>query len=155
MITFEASVRIERPIDEVFAYVCEPALVPAVELCRPDRAPRFGGERRPRFDVLDAVDNYRPARSRTSSRSSASEPPTKFGIRTTSGPTPFLYDYRFAPDGPGTVVHLEASVELPGATAILGPLAARGVRRGVDANLAALRTALEASARRAQPPQQA
>jgi hypothetical protein len=74
------------------------------------------------------------------------EHPTKFSIRTTSGPTPFLYDYRFAPDAADTVVHLDASVELPGVTAVLGPLAARGVRRGADANLEALQHALQASA---------
>jgi hypothetical protein len=57
------------------------------------------------------------------------EHPTKLGIRTTSGPTPFLYHHRFAPDDVDTVVHRDASVEVHGATAILGPLAARPVRR--------------------------
>jgi hypothetical protein len=42
-------------------------------------------------------------------------------------------------------VRLDASVEPAGATAVLGPFAARGVRRGVDANLAALKRTLEAS----------
>jgi hypothetical protein len=74
------------------------------------------------------------------------ERPTGFGIRTTSGPTPFTYRYRLAPDGADTVIRLDASVELPGVAAVLGPLAARAVRRGVDANFAALKRALEAKA---------
>jgi hypothetical protein len=41
------------------------------------------------------------------------EHPTEFGIRTTSGPTPFLYRYRFTSDGTDTVVHLDASVSCP------------------------------------------
>ena len=71
------------------------------------------------------------------------EQPTEFGIRTTSGPTPFVYDYRFASDGEDTIVHLDASVELAGIAGVLGPLAARAVRRGVDANFAALKRTLE------------
>ena len=71
------------------------------------------------------------------------EQPTEFGIRTTSGPTPFSCRYRFISDGANTLVHRDASVEMPGATAVLGRLAVRAVRRGVDANFAALKRALE------------
>ena len=71
------------------------------------------------------------------------EQPTEFGIRTTSGPTPFVYDYRFASDGEDTIVHLDASVELAGVAGMLGPLAARAVRRGVDANFTALKRTRE------------
>jgi hypothetical protein len=77
----------------------------------------------------------------------AREHPSEFGIRTTSGPTPFVYRYRFTPRGADTVVHLDARVELPGVASVLGPLAARGVRRGVDANFAALKRLLEGTLR--------
>ena len=80
------------------------------------------------------------------SREHASE----FGIRTTSGPTPFRYRYRFAADGGDTVIQLDASVELSGVASVLGPLAAPAVRRGVDANLATLKRTLEADTRRPQ-----
>ncbi len=80
----------------------------------------------------------------------ARERPTEFAIRTTSGPTPFSYRYRLTSAGADTVIRLDASVELPGAVAVLGPLAARGVRRGVDANFAALKRVLEVSTRGAQ-----
>jgi hypothetical protein len=75
------------------------------------------------------------------------EQPTEFGIRTTSGPTPFVYDYRFATDGQDTIVHLDASVELAGVAGVLGPLAARAVRHGVDANFTALKRTLEGNTR--------
>jgi hypothetical protein len=81
----------------------------------------------------------------------AREHPIEFGIRTTPGPTPFVYRYRFASDGAGTVIQLDSCVELTGATAVLGSLAARRVRRGVDANLAAIKHTLETSARYRQP----
>jgi hypothetical protein len=76
----------------------------------------------------------------------AREHPATFGIRTTSGPTPFSYRYRFTSDGSDTVVHLDATVKLPRLAATLGPLAARAVKRGVDANFAALTRTLEARA---------
>ena len=69
--------------------------------------------------------------------------PGELGIRTTSGPTPFAYSYRFSSERGATVVRLDARVELPGVAVALGPLAARGVRRGVDASLAALKRILE------------
>lgn len=37
----------------------------------------------------------------------------KFAIRTTSGPTPFLYRYTFWAENGGTIVQLDAEVVLP------------------------------------------
>ena len=151
MITFETSVRVERPIEEVFAFVSNPLTFPqwnsAVQTVHGTSGENHGpgstysmrrelptGHVQNELKVLDR------------------EHPTKFAIRTTSGPTPFLYHYRFDRDGADTVIHLDASVELPGATAVLGPIAARAVRRGVDANLAALKHELETGARNAMIP---
>jgi uncharacterized protein YndB with AHSA1/START domain len=148
MITFETSVRIERPIEEVFAFVADPLLLPrwnsAVQTVHVTSGE--SGEPGSTYSMqrqlpIGPVENELEVVSR--------EHPTEFAIRTTSGPTPFLYRYRFVADDSDTAVHLDASVELPGATAVLGPFAARGVRRGVDANLAALKHALEASVRHA------
>jgi uncharacterized protein YndB with AHSA1/START domain len=151
VISFEASVRIERPIEEVFAFVADPTQFPrwnsAVQTVRLTSGEPGGlGSKYSMQRVLPAgrVENELEVFSR--------EHPAEFSIRTTSGPTPFVYRYRFARDGAGTVVHLDASVELPGVAAVLGPLAARGVRRGVDANFAALKRTLEPRAGDAQSP---
>jgi uncharacterized membrane protein len=150
VISFETSVRVERPVDEVFAFVSDPLQFPrwnsAVQTVRGTSGEPGGpGSTYSMQRELPSgqVENELEVLSR--------ERPSKFAVRTTSGPTPFLYQYRFAADGPDTVVHLDASVELPGVTSVLGPLAARAARRGVDANLAALKRALETSARNAQP----
>lgn len=66
-------------------------------------------------------------------------------IRTTSGPTPFLYRYVLVGEEGSTVVELAAEVELGGIAGALGPLASRGVKRGVDSNFADLKRILEAS----------
>jgi carbon monoxide dehydrogenase subunit G len=145
VISFETSLRVERRIEDVFAFVSDPTRFPlwnsAVQAVHgasgETGAPgsTYSMERElPTGHVENGLEVF------------AREYPSEFGIRTTSGPTPFSYRYRFAPDGADTVVHLDASVELPGVAAALGPLAARGVRRGVDANFAALKRILEGSA---------
>jgi hypothetical protein len=68
-----------------------------------------------------------------------------FAIRTTSGPTPFVYHYRFTSEGGETLLELSAEVELYGAAAVVPQLARRAVRNGVDDNLATLKSILEAA----------
>jgi uncharacterized protein YndB with AHSA1/START domain len=140
---FETSVRIERAIDEVFDYVSDPrnfprwnSAVQAVSVTSGEGGPRStylmerelpGGPAENELEILDR------------------DRPTEFAVRTTSGPTPFAYRYRFDSDGPATVVHLAAEVELSGIAGVLGSLGARVVKRGVDANFATLRQILETS----------
>ena len=73
----------------------------------------------------------------------AHEAPTRFTIATTSGPTPLTYRYALSPDGGATLLELHATVELSGIAGLAGPLAVRAVKRGMDANLATLKAALE------------
>jgi hypothetical protein len=143
VITFETSIRIDRPIDEVFAYVSDPLRFPrwnsAVQAVH--EAPGQGRE----VGSIFTMERELPTgRVENELEVFARDHPSEFGIRTTSGPTPFVYRYRFArPEHASTEVHLDAEVELEGASSLLGPLAARVVKRGVDANFAALKSILE------------
>jgi ligand-binding SRPBCC domain-containing protein len=154
MIDFEAGVRVERPIEEVFAFVSNPLLLPrwnsAVQTVH-----RTSGETGEPGSTYSMERELPTGRVENRLEVFAREHPAEFGIRTTSGPTPFRYRYRFASYGASTVIHLDATVELPGVAAVLGPLAARAVRRGVDANFAALKLTLEANAPEAQSPDRA
>jgi uncharacterized protein YndB with AHSA1/START domain len=149
VINFETSVRIDRSVEDVFAFVSDPL-----------QFPRW-------HSAVQAVDNISGATGEVGSTYSMRRElpggqvenelevldrvrPEEFVIRTTSGPTPFRYHYRFGTEGAGTVAHLEASVELPGVAGKLGPFAARAVRRGVDANFGTLKRMLEGRARDAQ-----
>jgi uncharacterized protein YndB with AHSA1/START domain len=140
-VKFETSVRIECPAEEVFDYVSAPENFPhwnsAVQAVR-----RTSGE----GDVGSTYLMERelpggPAENGleilTRSR------PTEFDMRTTSGPTPFTYRYRFVSEDGDTDVQLAAEVELSGVAGALGPLATRAVKRGVDANFAMLKGILE------------
>jgi uncharacterized protein YndB with AHSA1/START domain len=144
MTSFHTSVRVARPIEEVFAFVSDPRFFPewnsAVEAVQHifGEPSQLGSTYAMRRQLpTGPVDNQLEIVGR--------EHPTEFRVRTTSGPTPFTYSYRFDSDGVDTVVYLEATVELQGVAPMAKPLAARAVRRGVDANFAALKRTLEAS----------
>jgi uncharacterized protein YndB with AHSA1/START domain len=146
MKTFQTSVRIARPIEEVFSYVSDPLNLPrwnsAVEAVQ--RTSEHEGEVGSTYSMARDL----PAgRAENELEIQALERPTEFAIRTTSGPTPFVYRYRLSTESGATVVRLDAEFELEGAAALLGPVAARAVRRGVDDNFAALKGILEAQAR--------
>lgn len=142
MIAFETSVRIALPVEEVFALVADPLRFPrwnsAVQTVR--LATGQQGE---------VGSTYLMGRDLPTGRAEnqlevfARRPPSEFAIRTLSGPTPFVYRYRLSTEPGATLLELDAEVKLPGPAALLGPVAARGVKRGVDANLAALKAILE------------
>jgi uncharacterized protein YndB with AHSA1/START domain len=143
--SFETSVRIERPIEEVFAVVSDPLQFPrwnsAVQSVRMTSG--GGGEVGSTYSMQRDLPSG-PAENEL--EVIARNPHTEFAIRTTSGPTPFVYRYRFDPDDGATVVRLDAEVQLGGVAGALGPLAARAVKRGVDANFASLKRTLEQGA---------
>jgi uncharacterized protein YndB with AHSA1/START domain len=148
VITFDTSMRVERPIEDVFAFVSNPTQFPlwnsAVEAVH-----RTSGETGAPGSTYSMERELPTGQVENTLAVFAREHPSEFGIRTTSGPTPFSYRYRFTSDRADTLVHLDATIELPRAAAVLGPLAAGGVRRGVDANLAALKRTLERGGARA------
>jgi uncharacterized protein YndB with AHSA1/START domain len=133
--TFATNVSIARPVDEVFAYVANPETFPdwnsAVESITP-AGTRYVMRRQlpngPATNELEII---------------ARRPPRTFAIRTVTGPTPFVYRYRLEPTENGTLLTLAAEVELAGLASLAGPVVARAVKRGVDANLATLRSILE------------
>ena len=138
MIRFETDVRIDRPIEDVFAYVSNP-----------DNFPYWNS-------AVDAVRESDPGSTYVMERHLPTgravnelqivtlERPREFAIRTTSGPTPFSYVYRFSADNGDTVVRLDAEVELEGVASLLPQLARRAVKKGVDDNFTTLKAILEA-----------
>jgi len=71
--------------------------------------------------------------------------PDQMILRTITGPTPFVYRYAFESTSTGTRITLRAEMEVGGIARLAGPLAAQGLRRGVDANLSSLRDILEST----------
>ena len=137
MIRFETDVRIERSIDEVFAYVSDPGNFPHW-----NSAVRAVREREPGSTYM--IERGLPSgRAVNELTIVALDRPTEFAIRTTSGPTQFSYVYRFSAENGETVVQLDAEVELEGVASLLPQLARRAVKKGVDDNFATLKAILE------------
>jgi uncharacterized protein YndB with AHSA1/START domain len=138
---FTTSVRIARPVAAVFAFVADPRTFPdwnsAVERVVAKSRPT------PAVGARYAMSRLLPdGRASNDLEIVTWDPPSEFAIQTTSGPTPFVYRYSFTPEDGGTLVRLLAEFEL-GAPALIQPLVARGVKRGVDANFSTLRAILE------------
>jgi uncharacterized protein YndB with AHSA1/START domain len=135
MSSFSTSIHIARPVDEVFAYVADPRNFPVWNSAV--QAVTGAG----RHFVMHRQLPGGPATNDL--EITESDPPSVFAIRTTSGPTPFRYRYRFEPAGGGTRLTLDAEVELSGLAAVAPGIAAGFVKRGVDANFATLKGVLE------------
>jgi uncharacterized protein YndB with AHSA1/START domain len=141
-VNFKTSVRIERPVDEVFEYVADPRNFPrwnsAVQEVHQTSSGTDGAGA-----TYSMVRELPDGRAENDLEVLAVQRPTKFDIQTTSGPTPFVYQYSFTDEGSATLVELTAEVELGGLAGALGPLASRVVKRGVDSNFADLKRILE------------
>jgi uncharacterized protein YndB with AHSA1/START domain len=138
---FKTAIRIERPVEDVFDYVSDPRNFPrwnsAVQAVS-----RTSGEGGPGSTY--AMERDLPSGpAENDLEITENERPSVFTIRTSSGPTPFTYRYRFGSDGTATLLDLEGEVELEGLAGALGPLASRVVKRGVDSNFADLKQILE------------
>lgn len=134
------SVTIDRPIADVFAYVSDPRNLPAWNSAVEDVRPRsLGG---PEVGSVYSMQRQLPS-GRTANQLEIviRHPPSEFALRTTSGPTPFLYRYRFVADDTSTVIEFGGDVDLPS----VGGIAGQFVRRGIDRNLATLKRILEAA----------
>jgi ligand-binding SRPBCC domain-containing protein len=146
VIAFETSTRINRPIEEAFAYVSEPLNFPhwnsAVQAVRKASAGEAGADARYLMER-----DLPTGRAVNELEVVASERPREFVIQAIAGPTPFLYRYRFSAENGGTLIKLNAEVELPGPAALLPQLARRVVKQGVDDNFATLKQILEAPRR--------
>jgi len=114
-----------------------------MELSRASRSPHLRRDGRARLDLRDGA---RAADRPSEKRARGLRPRAPQRVRDPHDirPDAFTYRYRFTSDRADTVIHLDATVEVPRLAAVLGPLAAGAVRRGVNANLAALKRTLEA-----------
>jgi carbon monoxide dehydrogenase subunit G len=139
---FTTSVRIRRPSEDVFAFVSDPLNFPrwnsAVRTVR-----KIGGGDGEIGSTYTMERDLPSGAARNGLEIFARERLTEFGIRTTSGPTPFSYRYGFSTADGSTLVELDADVKVDGVAALLGPLVGPAVKRGVDDNFAALKRILE------------
>ncbi|WCB93463.1 hypothetical protein DSM104299_02176 [Baekduia alba] len=135
--------RLARRRDEVFAYISDLRTLPEWSSAVRSVTPRTPA--RPTAGARYVMRRDLPSGPATNELELvAIVPSSALTLRTVDGPTPFTYHYTLddADDG-GTVLALDAEVELGRAAALTGPLAAGFVRRGLEANFATLAGVLD------------
>lgn len=137
MIRFETTVEIARAHEDVFDYIADPGRLAEWNLAVTTVEPLHGT---PGHHVMQ---RELPTGVAINEIAIAARRPDEMTLRTITGPTPFVYHYTFQPTSTGTRITLRSTVKLGGIARLAGPLAAQGLRRGVDANLSSLRTILE------------
>jgi uncharacterized protein YndB with AHSA1/START domain len=141
MIAINTTIQIRRPVDDVFAYVANPQHFPDWNSAVTDVQPMDETDDNPSIFVMT---RQLPAGIATNElRVVAVEPPTRFVIETTSGPTPFHYEYRFKGTDHEAVLELDAHADLGPLGTLLGPLARTGLASGIRANLETLKSILD------------
>ncbi len=141
MITAERTVVIDRPIEEVFAYVTDQTNTPdwqpgLVEVQRTTAGP-IGVGTKHRF-----VRNFMGRRMEADNEYVAYEPGRLVTFRTTSGP-PLVASYLFDVEPSGTRLTSRVELDGGGLFGLLEPVIGAGLRREMKAALPALKTLLE------------
>ena len=142
MITVEETIVVERPIEEVFAYLTDPARVPewqssALEAHLEGEGPMRAGSR-----VLEKR-KFLGRQMDSTMEVLEYEPPNRFTIKASSGPVPFEVTNTLTAAEGGTRINAVLEGE-PGGFFRLGePLVARAVVRELRHNLETLKDVLE------------
>ena len=144
MITTNVTVQIDRPVDEVFAFVADPGNFArwAEDLVKESRQTSPGpvgvGTTFTQLNVLMG------RRFVSEMRVATYEPPSRFEYVTTSGPIRFAGHYTFAPVDGGTRFTSVDESEPSGLLSYLQPLLQPFAQRQITINLSRLKAVIEA-----------
>ncbi len=143
MIKFEASVDINRPIEEVFAYVTDPAKTPewsslTLESTLEGSGPVGVGSR------IRAIGKFLGRRLESTVEVTQYDPPSKFAMRAVSGPGHLEIERQLESIGQGTRYHSRLAVESGGLFKLADPSLASLMKRTVETDLHTLKALLEA-----------
>lgn len=141
MASFEHTVEIERPVEDVFAFLAEPANFPRWQPSLREVRPRRNGPLRPGLEVTE-VRRFLGRELETTWTCTEHRPNVRSVIESAEGPVPFRGTFRLEPVG--TRTRFTWTVETRGVAARLaGPLAGRLTRRELAVNTLRLKHLLE------------
>lgn len=144
MARYEHSVVIERPIEEVWAFVTDPA---NNAMWQTTIVETRTGSNRP-LDVGSKVAEVRQflgRRVESTWEVTQHEPPTRSAIKTSSGPVPFTGRYALDSIDGGTRFTMAVEAEAHGFFRLAEPVFGRIVKREMKANCGHLKDLLEAA----------
>ena len=139
----QASIQIERPVSDVFAYAADIGNMAAwsgevVEAAQISEGPMAVGTQ------FRGVGKFLGRRMETIVEVTALEPDAKFAFKTVSGPVKSENSLTFESVGGGTKVTEAIDAELGGVFGFADPLVARMLGRQFDTNLANMKDLVEA-----------
>jgi uncharacterized membrane protein len=142
MIQTQASIVIDRPVSEVFAYVGDQTNAPhwqsgLVEVTRLTDGPIGIGTRH------SFVRTFMGRRMEARNEYTAYEPGQRITFRTTSGPVPLEAAYLFESVAGGTRLTSRIDMDAKGFVKLAEPLIGRSLQRDVAANFIVLKALLE------------
>jgi len=141
MATFEHTTEIGRPVDEVFAFLAEPANLPRWQPSLLDVRPHRRGPLRPGVEVTE-VRRFLGRVMETTWVCTEHRPSRRSVIESDHGPVPFRGTWDLEPAGPGT--RFTWTLETGGLAARLASAVAAGIaRQELVANSLRLKELLE------------
>lgn len=147
-IQYEHSLKIERPVEEVYAYISDvgnasewmPWADETAVIDGPEPSGVAEGQRRSITQTDVGV------RSETVLEATDVDPGRRYSFETVRGPVDFRGSYRFEPVNEGTRLTRTYHVEMPGLTRVLEPIMARRMKRRWEADLNRVKEILESRA---------
>jgi carbon monoxide dehydrogenase subunit G len=141
MTSYSHTVEIERPPEEVFAFVTDPAAYPRWQPSLVEVRPHSRGPLRVGSEATE-VRRFLGREMETTWTCVEHEPGRRSAIESDEGPVPFKGTFLLEPSGAGT--RFTWTVETRGAAARLGgPLVGRATKRELEANAGRLKKLLE------------
>ena len=142
MVTTEESIMINRPVEEVFAYVCElqngPKWQPAlVEVRRISEGPLGIGTK------YTGVRKFMGLKVESFIEYTIYEQDKRFSMKSVSGNSPFEQSFLFESKDEGTQLTTRLDLETSGLMGLARPMIASGLKKEMDANFNNLKNVLE------------
>ena len=145
MVTVEETIVIERPIEEVFAYLTDPARIPEWQSSALEARLEDDGPMRAGSTVIEER-KFLGRRMKSTMQVLEHEFPHRFRIKTSSGPVQFEVTNTLSTAERGTHISAVLEGEPGGFFRVAEPLVARAVARELRNNLETLKDVLEAAA---------
>jgi uncharacterized protein YndB with AHSA1/START domain len=142
MLRVDHSIVVERPIDEVFAYLTDPETAPEWQASALEARLEGSGPMRAGSRVIETR-KLLGRRMESTMEVVEHEPPSRFVIRASSGPVPFTVTNVLSQADGGTRIDAAVEGEPGGFFRLAEPLVARAVERELHNTLATFKDVME------------